>query len=112
MRGLAGRTFLNRPAAFDGSPHPGQICMRKSSLFNTPLKAKNLCQAGRWLILREGLSKDDNMRCRAFTVLYHFRSVIPTLAKGDQGRLSASIPRHTRQVVIGHRFSEEVKSKK
>jgi hypothetical protein len=41
------------------------------------------------------------MMRRAFTALCHFRSVIPPLAKGDEGGFSASIPRHARQWLSG-----------
>ena len=32
--------FESTPAAFDGSPHLGQMCMRTSSLFNTPMNVQ------------------------------------------------------------------------
>ena len=41
------------------------------------------------------------MMRRAFNALCHFRSVIPSLVKGDEGGFSASIPRHARQWLSG-----------
>ena len=68
LRGALGRVWTNPSgrlracffeptrSLFDGSPHPGQICMGTSSLFNTPMSPFEKCVTARTIFLRSLLT--------------------------------------------------------